>query len=375
MPSSFLIVSHVHHKTMQGKVYGYAPYVKEMNLWVSNFEEVVLIAPLEKKTNISPIEIPYEHANLKVIAVPLLDFTSVSNITKSLLFLPGIIFKMYQAMKSSDHIHLRCPGNMGLLGCWIQSFFPKTKKTVKYAGNWDPESNQPFTYRLQRKMLNSPTCFKNTKVLVYGHWPDASDQILPFFTASYLKKDVEKVEKHQLSPHEPVNLLFVGSLIKDKNPLVALKSLHLLLKNNINAQMDFCGDGDQYNILADYIKLHKLESYVNLRGNVSSNDLKEFYKQAHFLVFLSESEGWPKVVAEAMFFGCVPITTPVSCVSEMLNHGERGDLIDKDPSVVENLISNYLNNPELYEEKSQKAMQWSNQFTLELFEKEIKKLI
>ena len=375
MPSSFLIVSHVHHKITKGKVYGYAPYVKEMNLWISSFKEVVLLAPVETNSCISPIEICYQHPNLKVISVPLLDFTSIGKIAKNLILLPGIIFKMVQAMKSADHIHLRCPGNMGLLGCWVQAMFPKTKKTVKYAGNWDPESNQPFTYRLQRKMLNSPTYFKNTKVLVYGNWADATDQIFPFFTASYLKKDIEKVEKSQLSPHKPVKLLFVGSLIKDKNPLIALESLHLLVKNSVNAQMDFCGDGEQFNAMADYIKIHGLESNVKLRGNVSSNDLKEFYKQAHFLVFLSESEGWPKVVAEAMFFGCVPITTPISCVSEMLNHGERGDLIDKDPVVVENLISHYQKKPELFEEKSLKAMEWSNQFTLELFEKEIKKLI
>ena len=43
---------------------------------------------------------------------------------------------MYKAMKWADHIHLRCPGNIGLLGCIVQIAFPKKVKTVKYAGNW-----------------------------------------------------------------------------------------------------------------------------------------------------------------------------------------------------------------------------------------------
>ncbi|MEP4374241.1 MAG: glycosyltransferase family 4 protein, partial [Algoriphagus sp.] len=341
----------------------------------ANFDLVVLLAPVEKNSNISPIEIPYEHPNLKVIAVPLLDFTGLGKSIKSFVSLPGIIFKMWMAMRASDHIHLRCPGNMGLLGCWVQRFFPKTTKTVKYAGNWDPQSSQPFTYRLQRKMLNNPAVFKNTRVLVYGHWPDSADHILAFFTASYFKKDIVPIEKKLNSPTEPLKLLFVGSLIKDKNPLLALKSLHHLLAKNISAHLDFCGDGDQYGILLDYIQRHKLEGNVTLRGNVAAAELKEFYKQADFLVFLSESEGWPKVVAEAMFFGCVPITTPVSCVAEMLNHGERGDLIGKDPTEVVGVINTYLQDPKLFEQKSQEAMKWSNKFTLELFEKEIKKLV
>src|SRR5690606_34200508 len=48
---------------------------------------------------------------------------------------------------------------------------------------------------------------------------------------------------------------------------------------------------------------------------------------SHFLILASKSEGWPKAVAEAMFFGCILIVTPVSCVPWMLNYGSRGILI------------------------------------------------
>lgn len=375
MKGSFLIVSHVHHKKHAGKVYGYAPYVREMNLWISSFEEVVLIAPVEQNDTISPIQIAYEHHNLKVIPVQGLDLTSTKNILRSLWVLPRIAYLMYGAMKRSDHIHLRCPGNMGLLGCIVQMFFPKHQKTVKYAGNWDSNSGQPFTYRLQRKLLNNPSLFKNTKVLVYGHWPDSTGNIVPFFTASYFNREIEKIEKHIPSSGGPLQLMFVGSLIKEKNPLIALQAVQKLKDKNISLQMDFCGDGDQFKVLEEYVRTHDLGDSVKLRGNVPAGELKEYYKKAHFLIFLSESEGWPKVVAEAMFFGCVPITTPVSCVPEMLQHGERGDLIEKDLDMVADCISFYLENPMVYGQKSSKAMEWANQYTLELFEKEIKKII
>ena len=44
-------------------------------------------------------------------------------------------------MQDADHIHLRCPGNIGLLGCFSSNFISKKIKTAKYAGNWDPKIN------------------------------------------------------------------------------------------------------------------------------------------------------------------------------------------------------------------------------------------
>ena len=40
------------------------------------------------------------------------------------------------------------------------------------------------------------------------------------------------------------------------------------------------------------------------------------------------SEGWPKVIAEGMFWGCLPIATRVSCVPNMLNNGKRGIILE-----------------------------------------------
>ena len=56
---------------------------------------------------------------------------------------------LYKSIKKSDVIHLRCPGNIGLLACFIQILFPKKNKTAKYAGNWDPKAKQPLSYKLQ----------------------------------------------------------------------------------------------------------------------------------------------------------------------------------------------------------------------------------
>lgn len=93
------------------------------------------------------------------------------------------------------------------------------------------------------------------------------------------------------------------------------------------------------------------------------------------MILPSESEGWPKAVAEGMFWGCVPVSTNVSCVSYMLDNGNRGVLLslnlEKDILQIESL----LKNENLYKSMSQKAHEWSQKYTLDVFEEEIKKVL
>ena len=103
--------------------------------------------------------------------------------------MPFLCYTIFKAMKKADHIHLRCPGNMGLIGSLIQIFFPNTPKTAKYAGNWDPKSKQPLSYVIQKWLLSSTFLTRNIKVLVYGEWEHQSKNITSFFTASYREED------------------------------------------------------------------------------------------------------------------------------------------------------------------------------------------
>lgn len=370
-----LIITHVVHIYYQNKYYAYGPYVREMNLWGRYFEEIIIVAPLKLNSNPNNIDLYYLNTKIKFWYVPEFNFTSKFDTIRSIFVLPLVIYKIFKGMIFCDHIHLRCPGNMGLLGCLVQVLFPWKKKTAKYAGNWDPKSTQPFSYKLQQKILNNSIITKNMKALVYGKWSGNSKNILPFFTASYSNSDIVAIEKSMPKNGNTLNLIFVGSLVSGKNPLIALNSLKLMVDKGYQVHLNVCGNGDQFEMLNEYIEYNRLGKFVSLRGNVNATELKKHYKESHFLIFLSDSEGWPKVVAEAMFFGCLPITTSVSCVPDMLAYGERGDLIHKDSKQVMETLEYYFEHPDEYQSKSIKARVWSNHYTLELFQSEILNLI
>ncbi len=382
----FLIITHVQHKTDGKNIYGYGPYIKEMNLWLKYVDEVKVVGPMTDKA-IDPIDLAYKHDKLEFVNVPVFNLTSVPQILRTLFKLPVLWFQTIRAMVWAEHIHLRCPGNMGLLGSCAQIFFPHKMKTAKYAGNWDPNSKQPWSYNIQKWILSNTFLTKNMKVIVYGEWAKQSKNIVPFFTASYHENEKEEVLKpsitinHALSGNalgvqpSTINLIYVGAISSNKRPLLSVQTVHRLINEGIDVQLDLFGEGVERDVLEAYIRDNQLEKNIVLHGNQNAETVKKYYKKAHFLIFISKSEGWPKVVAEAMFWGCLPITTDVSCVNYMIGHGKRGKITEPNVEDIVDKVKYYLENPAEFEQSSKHAMEWSQQFTLEKFEEEIGKLL
>lgn len=368
----FLIVSHVLHKQDGTQIGGYAPFVREMNLWLKHVDEVCVIAPIVIEP-FEQIDLSYKHPHINFISVPQFNLTSSLDILKAVFVLPLVLLRLFQGMLWTDHIHLRCPGNMGLLGCFVQMFFPFKQKTAKYAGNWDWESRQPWSYRLQQRLLSSTFLTKNMKALVYGEWPKQTGNVKPFFTATYSETEIEPLPNRSFD--DEIKFVFVGGLTVGKQPLLAASTVKSLIELGIDAKLEFLGDGAEKNKLEGYIAEHQLERNIYLSGNVDRETVKAKLIEAHFLIFLSKSEGWPKAVAESMFWGCVPITSRVSCVPYMLGEGERGALIDTNLDEAVKAVNMYIENPQLFLRCSQNAAKWSRQFTLEKLENEIKKLL
>jgi len=370
-----LVVGHVVHKIIDSQFFAYGPYVKEMNLWFKHVDEVRILAPLSSIAKLDPIDLPYQHSNLILVQVSEFSITSFSAFVKALIELPGIIRSTWDEMKSADHIHLRCPGNMGLVGAVVQLFFPKKQKSAKYAGNWDRTSAQPFTFRLQQRILSNPAWTKNMKVLVYGEWANESENIKPFFTATYSESDIIQLEPRSISGDQRIKLIFAGGLNTGKQPMLSAEICLQLRKSGIDCSLDFYGEGPERDLIQSFIASNNLENHITIHGNQPAEILKVAYQESHFLIFISKSEGWPKVVAESMFWGCLPVTTAVSCVPQMLGDGSRGELVNPDVEEISSRIISLITNPEEYARKSANAMNWSRAYTLEKFDNELESIL
>tara|TARA_B100000929_G_scaffold290729_1_gene285615 strand:- start:1199 stop:2311 length:1113 start_codon:yes stop_codon:yes gene_type:complete len=368
----FAVITQIEHFQKGEEYFSYGPYVREMNLWFKGIDEVQVVGTFSSK-NPGSIDLPYKAKYLQLIKVPSFDITSLAQAGRALLVLPGIVKEIYIAMSGADHIHLRCPGNIGLLGAIVQIFFPRKKKTAKYAGNWDPKAMQPCSYKLQKWILSNTFLTRNMQVLVYGAWPHQSQNIKPFFTATYTEAD--KAVLPQRKYDLPLRFLFVGGLVPGKRPLYVLELVNELISKGFPSELHFYGDGPQKGLLLDFITEHHLEKSVFLHGNQSAAIVAEAYKKSHFLILPSKSEGWPKAVAEAMWWGVIPIATAISCVPWMLDHGNRGILIKAKLESDAAQLEAFLKDKTGLKDMAQKASAWSRNYTLDLFEAELKKLL
>ncbi|UGS24220.1 glycosyltransferase family 4 protein [Flavobacterium channae] len=405
-----LVISSAPVVELDGKLHLYAPYEKEMQLWAKHADTIQFCCPIwreDKKLLIAPVSFEVE----KVVELQEFDITSFSNKLKAIPLALVALVKIFKAMKQADHIHLRCPGNIALLACLVQILFSNKQKTAKYAGNWDPKSQQPWSYRLQKWILSTTFLTRNMQVLVYGEWPNQTKNIKPFFTATYGVDEIQnsefriqnkwslpaqskttennfdsaqsdKKDNNSLSlraesrtNENQFKFLFIGTLSPGKQPLYAIQLVEELYKKGLRVTLELYGEGVLRKELELYIAQNKLEPIVTLKGNQSKETVLKAYQSHHFLILPSKSEGWPKVVAEAMFWGCVPIASPVSCVPYMMGNGSRGIILKEQLDFDVNQIVNVLKNLEVYLKMSSEGQSWSRQFTTDKFEAEIRKLL
>jgi glycosyltransferase involved in cell wall biosynthesis len=368
----FAIITHVHHIQSQNQYFAYAPYVREMDIWSKYSDELIIVAPI-RKVDKSPIYCPYNHNNIQFVSTNSISLLGSQAVWNTILKVPKISWQIFKAMKQADHIHLRCPGNIGLLGCLVQMLFPHKPKTAKYAGNWDPKSKQPWSYRLQKWILSNTFLTRKMQVLAYGEWEGSTKNIKSFFTATYSEK--EKVPIKPLDLKGKINFVFVGALVSGKKPLYAIQLVEGVREKGYDVNLDLYGEGSERKALEHYIVSNGLDKIVNLKGNQNQKGVTDAYQNSHFVLLPSKSEGWPKALAEGMFWGCVPIATSVSCVPFMLDYGERGILLQMNLEQDLQLLEVILKNEIVFEAKRNMASDWSRKFTLDVFDSAIKKML
>ncbi|MDC7999248.1 glycosyltransferase [Gilvibacter sediminis] len=347
----------------------YAPMVAELDLWFEKADEVTILAPTKYPKQL--LTKAFARQDIKIVSVPALYFGSFSGLLNAVWGIPVTKIKLLIAMAKADHIHLRPPGTISLFGCWMQILFPWKKKTAKYAGNWSPKAAQPFSYRVQKRLLSNTFLTRNMQVLVYGDWPDQTKNIKPFFTATYWESEKQEVAPRDYSG--AVKMVYLGTLSPNKRVDYAVKLIRELKDLGVDANLDVYGEGAERPKLERQISALELGDRVILKGNQPAEVVREALKKAHFSILASQSEGWPKAVAEAMFWGAIPLASPVSCVPWMLDQGKRGLLLDFETDA--ETIAAMLTRPRRLSNMASAAVKWSQQYTMDRFRSEIHKLL
>ncbi len=123
-------------------------------------------------------------------------------------------------------------------------------------------------------------------------------------------------------------LLYLGSLESRKNPLFLLDVLADLLSRGQMVRLVLCGAGPLAETLRREIQRRGLESHACLAGRVPERLKADYYNFADVFLFPSALEGFGLSLAEAMSCGKPVVAFDNSSISEVVERGRTGFLVE-----------------------------------------------
>lgn len=156
---------------------------------------------------------------------------------------------------------------------------------------------------------------------------------------------------------EVVRFVFVGWMIKEKGILEILSVLDSLV-GKYPLHFTFIGGGTLLPEVSERIRSARWEGSVSALGWLPPDRITNELNSAHVFVLPSYAEGFPMSLIEAMTQGMPAICTDVGGISDSLQTGKNGILIQpKDVSELERAMTFYLENPDAIYEQSTKTLQ------------------
>lgn len=360
-----LIISHTPHYLRGKQVVGWGPTIREIDILASQFDSIVHIAPLHQESA-PESSLAYTASNITFRPVKPAGGESLRSKLSIIARIPEYISVIHQEMTQTEMIHVRCPAAISLIALFILIFSRSPKyRWVKYAGNWKPAGREAFSYTLQRWILEKN--LHRGVVTINGSWMGQPYHIHSFYNPCLTDDEYSSAGKLALEKElkPPYRFLFVGRLDSAKGVGRILRICAKLKEKEIPFQLDLVGDGPEKNEFIHLANELHIQEFVHFAGWLPRPALSEVYSRAQFILFpSSSSEGWPKVLSEAMAYGVVPIASNVSSIPQILEATKAGlafppDAIDLFAQGIEDIIAC----PSLWKEMSLAGMHAADQFT------------
>lgn len=361
---NLLVISHTPHYRSAQQIVGWGPTIIELDHLSSLFDRLVHIAPVYAAPPPAS-SLPYTSANITLHPVSPAGGDTFIDKIKIAFKIPAYIQTILAELPQADIVHVRCPANISLIAIILLSLLRKPlPRWYKYAGNWQPNGAEAWSYRFQRWWLTRG--FARGIVTVNGQWQNQPAHIIPFTNPCMTAQEHAHARQRASAKHldSPVKLLFVGRLDGGKGADRVIKICEILRQSGCAFSCDLIGDGDHRQILDDQIVRAGLQAQVCLHGWLPKPALGEYYAQAHFILLPTASEGFPKVLAEAMAYGVVPLASRISSIPQVLAQAGRTFAPD-DVNGFANAVLEFLHSPNTWKHSSQCGVQLAENFTYE----------
>lgn len=321
---SLTIISHTeHYKLADDSIVGLGSTVTEINHLLSVFDVITHVAMLHD-TSAPPSALPYISDKIKFVALPAVGGRTLGDKMAILFKAPKIIKIIRKAIKTSEYFQFRAPTGIGVFVIPYLIIRASQKGWFKYAGNWKQE-HAPLSYRFQKWLLENQTL----PVTINGIWNDQPKHCLSFENPCLTQEEIRAGQSIIDAKifNFPLDLCFVGRVEAAKGVDLIFDALESLDAHSIKKirAVHFVGEGSGLSAYKKRAELNDLP--IIFYGYLSRQDVHHIFAQSHAVLLPSASEGFPKVIAEGMNYGCVPIVSNVSSLSHYITDDQNGFLM------------------------------------------------
>ncbi|WP_308253727.1 glycosyltransferase family 4 protein [Geminocystis sp. GBBB08] len=152
----------------------------------------------------------------------------------------------------------------------------------------------------------------------------------------------------------PFRVVFSGRVVEEQKRIsLVLEVMCQACRLDPRIECWIIGDGDEMTISRDFINDRGLADRIIFLGRVESSQVPAKLALCQVILLMSDYEGLPIALLEAMAIGVVPIVRSISSgIPELVKHNESGLLVDDTPEQAATAIVHLVNHPETWLEYS-----------------------
>ncbi len=273
---------------------------------------------------------------------------------------------IFREVRQADAVHTPIPGDVGTIGMLFALILRKPL-FVRHCGNWLVQ--RTTAEHFWKWTMESFAGGRNLMLATGGSEdkPSARNPNVKWiFSTSLRKAEIEKNSARELPADGKLKLIIACRQEARKGTNVVIESLPLILKKFPLATLDVIGGGSLLTALKEQAKTLNLENKIVFHGKVEQSKVVALLKQSHIFCYpTSASEGFPKVVLEALACGLPVITTKVSVLPQLIG-SECGVLLDEpNPSGLADAVIKLCSDDEQYKRLSANAVAAAQRYSLE----------
>lgn len=274
---------------------------------------------------------------------------------------------LWTAIKQADAVHTPIPGDIGTLGM-VLAWLWRKPLFVRHCGNWLKQVT--IAERFVKWFMERYAGGRNVMLATGGALEPpsrrnpANDWI---FSTALTEEELTRLDRERgpLAPGR-ARLIIACRQVREKGTGLVVESLPWLLESFPRAHLDVVGDGDDLAAFKDLAFKLKVDGCVTFHGNVAHTTLLALLQDADLFCYpTSASEGFPKVVLEALACGLPVVTTRVSVLPHLIGTGCGQILNGVAPDAIALAVKSCLSSPERYRAMSRQATITARQYSLE----------